>query len=136
VQATTHPFHYDSICLNGLGCDIATPAGDRSLADFFAIGFNAKTNKLSVVFDRTNKKPDEAQGHVASVMVAHAERRPVERWRDDQWPPDRCRLGFRPDGRRPVELLAHGAWSAASARADAERVGRRLHERGDHAGCR
>jgi hypothetical protein len=70
VQATTHPFHYDSICLNGLACDIATPAGDRSLADFFAIGFNPKTNKLSVVFDRTNKKPDEPQGHVASVMVA------------------------------------------------------------------
>ena len=26
VQATTHPIHYDSICLNGLGCDIAVPA--------------------------------------------------------------------------------------------------------------
>src|SRR6185312_13126296 len=37
VQATTHPFHYDSICLNGLGCDLAVPAGDRTLADFFAI---------------------------------------------------------------------------------------------------
>jgi hypothetical protein len=70
VQATTHPFHYDSICLNGLGCDIAQPPGDRSLADFFAIAFNPKTNKLSVTFDRTNKKPGESLGHVASVMVA------------------------------------------------------------------
>src|SRR6185312_8772905 len=26
VKATTHPFHYDSICLNGLGCDLAVPA--------------------------------------------------------------------------------------------------------------
>jgi hypothetical protein len=69
VQATTHPFHYDSICLNGLGCDLSTPAGDRSLADFFAIAYNPKTSKLSVVFDRTNKKPDEASGHVASVTV-------------------------------------------------------------------
>ncbi|MDX6475615.1 MAG: hypothetical protein QOH95_1126 [Gaiellaceae bacterium] len=69
VRATTHPFHYDSICLNGLGCDLSTPAGDRSLADFFAIGFNPVSEKLSVVFDRTNKKPDEAQGHVASVTV-------------------------------------------------------------------
>ena len=42
-QATTHPFHYDSICLNGLGCDIAVPAGDRTLADFFAIGYNPAT---------------------------------------------------------------------------------------------
>jgi hypothetical protein len=69
VQATTHPFHYDSICLNGLGCDLSTPKGDRSLADFFAIGFNPKDGKLSVVFDRTNKKPDEDLGRVASVTV-------------------------------------------------------------------
>jgi hypothetical protein len=69
VQATTHPFHYDSICLNGLACDLGTPAGDRSLADFFAIGYSPKSHKLSIVFDRTNKKPDESQGHVASVTV-------------------------------------------------------------------
>jgi hypothetical protein len=69
VQATTHPFHYDSICLNGLGCDLSAPAGDRSLADFFAIAYNPTTNKLSVVFDRTNKKPDEASGHTAAVTV-------------------------------------------------------------------
>ena len=36
VKATTHPFHYDSICLNGLGCDLSVPPGDRSMADFFA----------------------------------------------------------------------------------------------------
>ena len=70
VQATTHPFHYDSICLNGLGCDLAQPPGDRTLADFFAIGFNPVTGKLSVVFDRTNKKPNDALGRVATVMVA------------------------------------------------------------------
>ena len=69
VKATTHPFHYDSICLNGLGCDLAQPPGDRTLADFFAIGFNPVTGKLSVVFDRTNKKPDDALGRVATVMV-------------------------------------------------------------------
>jgi hypothetical protein len=70
VKATTHPFHYDSICLNGLGCDLAVPPGDRSLADFFAIDYNPVTAKLSVVFNRTNKQPDEAGGHVASPMVA------------------------------------------------------------------
>ena len=43
MQATTHPFHYDSICLNGLGCDLAVPAGDRTLADFFAIDYNPAT---------------------------------------------------------------------------------------------
>jgi hypothetical protein len=70
VQATTHPFHYDSICLNGLGCDLAVPQGDRTLADFFAIGYDAKDGRLSVVFDRDNKKPDETLGHVATPMVA------------------------------------------------------------------
>lgn len=70
VKATTHPFHYDSICLNGLGCDLAVPPGDRSLADFFAIDYNPVTKKLSVVFNRTNKKPDEATGHIASPMAA------------------------------------------------------------------
>ena len=70
VSATTHPFHYDSICLNGLGCDIAVPAGDRTLADFFAIGYNPADGRLSVVYDRDNKKPDESLGHVATPMVA------------------------------------------------------------------
>ncbi len=69
VKATTHPFHYDSICLNGLGCDLAAPPGDRSLADFFAIGYSPASGKLSVVFNRTNKKPGEDLGHVAAPMV-------------------------------------------------------------------
>jgi hypothetical protein len=68
VRATTHPFHYDSICLNGLGCDLAVPPGDRSLADFFAIDYSPASKALGVVFNRTNKKPDEASGHIASPM--------------------------------------------------------------------
>jgi hypothetical protein len=69
VKAITHPFHYDSICLNGLGCDLAVPPGDRSLADFFAIDYSPTTQRLSVVFNRGNKKPDEATGHVATPVV-------------------------------------------------------------------
>jgi hypothetical protein len=70
VKATTHPMHYDSICLNGLGCDISVPPGDRSMADFMAIDYNPVSDRLSVVFNRTNKKPDEATGHVASPIAA------------------------------------------------------------------
>jgi hypothetical protein len=69
VKATTHPSHYDSICLQGLGCDLSSPAGDRSLGDFFAIDYNPHSKKLSVVFNRGNKKPDEATGHVAEPDV-------------------------------------------------------------------
>src|SRR5256885_7685802 len=69
VKATTHPFHYDSICLNGLGCDLAVPPGDRTLADFFAIAYNPVDGRLSVVFNRDNKKPDESLGHIGTPMV-------------------------------------------------------------------
>lgn len=67
VKATTHPFHYDSICLNGLGCDVS--GGDRSLADFFAIDYNPKTKGIGLVYVRANKKPGEAAGHIATPMV-------------------------------------------------------------------
>ncbi|HVF61302.1 MAG TPA: post-COAP-1 domain-containing protein [Thermoanaerobaculia bacterium] len=69
AKATTHPMHYDSICLNGLGCDISIPPGDRSMADFIAVDYNPITEKLTAVFNRTNKKPDEASGHVATTMA-------------------------------------------------------------------
>lgn len=69
VKATTHPFHYDSICLNGLGCDLSVPPGDRTLADFFALDYNPASGRLMVVFNRAEKMPDEAAGHVAIPMV-------------------------------------------------------------------
>jgi hypothetical protein len=69
VKATTHPFHYDSICLNGLGCDLSVPPGDRSMADFFALDYNPVDKKIYVTFNRSNKKPGEDLGHVATPMV-------------------------------------------------------------------
>ena len=69
VTATTHPMHYDSICLNGLGCDLSQPPGDRSLADFFAVKYNPSSHRLQVVYDNDAKIPGEAAGHVASPMV-------------------------------------------------------------------
>jgi hypothetical protein len=70
VKATYAPMHYDSICLNGLGCDVPPGNGDRTLADFFAIDYNPQTKKLMVVYNRAQKKPGEAAGHVATPMVA------------------------------------------------------------------
>jgi hypothetical protein len=69
VQATTHPFHYDSICLNGLGCDLSVPPGDRSMADFFSLDTNPVDGKIYVTFNRSNKMPDEDLGHIATPMV-------------------------------------------------------------------
>lgn len=70
VKVTTHPFHYDSVCINGLGCDLSVPPGDRSMADFISLDTNPADGRIYVTWDRANKVPDEATGHVASPMVS------------------------------------------------------------------
>ncbi|MCA1656959.1 MAG: hypothetical protein LC713_04515, partial [Actinobacteria bacterium] len=67
ITATSHPTHYDSICLGGLGCDIS--GGDRSLADYFAMDLNPVDGRLSIVYNNAAKKPNEAEGHVANAVV-------------------------------------------------------------------
>ncbi|MCW2607202.1 MAG: hypothetical protein JWO60_1895, partial [Frankiales bacterium] len=67
VQATTHPFHYDSICLAGLNCDVAM--GDRSLVDFFTMEYNQGTGRLTLVLSQTNKLPDAASGNTSTPVV-------------------------------------------------------------------
>jgi hypothetical protein len=67
TQATTHPFHYDSICLAGLNCDLML--GDRSLVDFFTMEYNPGTRRLSIVLSQTNKRPDDAEGQTSTPNV-------------------------------------------------------------------
>ena len=67
VKATTHPFHYDSICLDGLAC--TATGGDRSLADFYAMDYDPVTKRLVVVYDQGSKIPGELEGHVATPAV-------------------------------------------------------------------
>jgi hypothetical protein len=66
VKATTHPLHYDQVCLSGLAC---TTGGDRSLADFFAIAVDPTTKRLVIVYDESGKLPDGANGPVAIPNV-------------------------------------------------------------------
>ena len=66
VQATTHPNHYDQICLLGLGC---TTGGDRSLVDFFAIDYNERNGEYVVVFNQAHKRPKDTAGTVSSPIV-------------------------------------------------------------------
>ena len=91
VKATTHPFHYDSICLMGLACDLAQPPGDRSLADFFSIAYNDKDGKLNLVYDqgrqdarrgawpRRNARGDDADRRAEQRRRNRGER-PSRRW--------------------------------------------------------
>ncbi|HEX8084926.1 MAG TPA: hypothetical protein VF529_11610 [Solirubrobacteraceae bacterium] len=67
VKATTHPFHYDSICLNGTACLITL--GDRSLADFFALDFNPVRHTLHLVYNQGYKRPDDDAGVLATPAV-------------------------------------------------------------------
>jgi hypothetical protein len=66
VKATTHPMHYDQVCLSGLAC---TLGGDRSLADFYAMALDPTTGRLVIVFDEDGKVPDMATGPVAIPHV-------------------------------------------------------------------
>jgi hypothetical protein len=70
VSATTHPFHYDSICLDGLACD-TTEMGDRSLADYFTLDYDKKNGRLFLVYDQSYKKPGDATGPWATPAVVY-----------------------------------------------------------------
>ena len=67
VRASTHPFHYDSICLNGLGCDISN--GDRSLVDYFTLDYDPKRGGLVIVYSQANKRPGDAEGVISIPAV-------------------------------------------------------------------
>ncbi len=67
AKATSHPNHYDSICLNGLGCDVSM--GDRSLVDYFTMAYDDKTGRLVIVYNQAAKKPGDAEGNIAAPVV-------------------------------------------------------------------
>ena len=75
-KASSHPFHYGSICLNGLTCQTSVPEGDRSLADYFAMDLNPKTGRLHIVYGSAAKKPTDALGHLSTATVVTQETGP------------------------------------------------------------
>ena len=123
--------HYDSICLNGLGCDLAVPPGDRTLADFFAIGYDPSSGRLSVVYDRDNKKPDEDARPRRDADGRDADRRPVEQRHHGRGrePRGRPHSSTDPtgDAQSSYSLTAPGRCAADAA--DEERAGGGLHQR-------
>jgi len=67
VKATTHPLHFDSICLGGLSC--STSGGDRTLADFFAMDYNPASKRLQVTYNQSYKQPDKPAGEITIAAV-------------------------------------------------------------------
>ncbi len=66
ARATTHPNHYDSICLAGLACTINS--ADRSLVDYFTMTFDPVSERLLIVFNQAAKKPGDATGNIAAPV--------------------------------------------------------------------
>ena len=66
-QATTHPNHYDSICLNGLGCSAS--GGDRSLVDYFTMAYDPASGRLLVVYNQASKRPGDPAGRIAQPVA-------------------------------------------------------------------
>ena len=67
IVASSHPTHFDSICLNGTACLI--DMADRTLVDYFAMDMNPVDGRLSIVYNNAAKKPDEVEGHVGLPIV-------------------------------------------------------------------
>ncbi len=59
TKATTHPVHWDSICVSGVGCTAS--GGDRTLLDFFQTRLDPRGG-IHVVFNQSNKVPGAPAG--------------------------------------------------------------------------
>lgn len=78
-RVTSHPFHYNSICLNGTNCDVPDTKGktaDRSLADYFAIDLSPTTGRLHIVYGSAAKMPTDDAGHLSTATVVTQETGP------------------------------------------------------------
>ena len=103
VAATSHPNHYDSICLGGLGCDVAM--GDRSLVDYFTMAYDDRTGKLVIVYNQAAKKPGDAEGVIAAPVVVQQTAGPSNKGGTLSGPPALA------SGRADVPGDAFGRWT-------------------------
>ena len=67
ILGSSHPTHFDSICLNGTLC--AADMADRTLVDYFAMDMNPVDGRLNIVYNNAAKKPGEPAGHVGLPIV-------------------------------------------------------------------
>ena len=85
-QASPHPMHYNSICLNGTGC-IASK-GDRNLADFFQVTID-HAGRARIVYDDTSNGLEQqaftptdglADHHGAELVTVATQQTGVNAW--------------------------------------------------------
>lgn len=66
TRVTTHPIHWNSICLSGLGCSLTTPPGDRTLLDLFQVKHDPQ-GRIRVTYNESNKRYTDDLGPIAIV---------------------------------------------------------------------
>jgi uncharacterized repeat protein (TIGR01451 family) len=69
TKVTTHPIHWNSICLSGLGCSFTNPPGDRTLLDLFQVKHDPQ-GRIRVTYNESNKRYDENFGPIAIVTYS------------------------------------------------------------------
>lgn len=67
TKVTTHPIHWDSICLSGLGCSVT--GGDRTLLDFFQTRHD-RDGRIKVTYNESNKRYGDPGGPIAIVSYS------------------------------------------------------------------
>lgn len=66
TAVTTHPIHWDSICLSGIAC---TTGGDRTLLDFFQVDHDPQ-GRLRVAYNESNKRYGQPVGPMAIITYS------------------------------------------------------------------
>lgn len=69
TKVTTHPIHWNSICLSGLGCSLTNPPGDRTLLDLFQVRHDPQ-GRIRVTYNESNKRYTDDFGQIAIVAYS------------------------------------------------------------------
>jgi hypothetical protein len=68
TKVTTHPIHWNSICLSGLGCSLLVPQGDRTLLDFFQVKHDPD-GRIRVTYNESNKHYEDELGRIGAAQA-------------------------------------------------------------------
>ena len=68
TKATTHPIHWDSLCLSGTACLVT--GGDRTLLDFFQVRHDLATGAIRIAYNESNKRSGQSAGPIAIVTYS------------------------------------------------------------------
>jgi hypothetical protein len=60
TQASDHMIHHGPLCIDGLACDLSTPARDRTLLDFFQVSIDPTNGAADIAYADDHAAPGSA----------------------------------------------------------------------------